>query len=91
MEGVVLDQFNKMKPSTITVEQLNLHLYYESYQDDSTTVTYLCIILKFILQKKRISPLLTTMLDHRWLHKAVSLCIIYLYTIMYLFITFYYF
>ena len=91
MEGVALDHFNILKPSTIPMAQFHSRLSDEIDQDAITTVTYLCIILKFILTKKRISPLLTTMLDHRWLHKAVSLCIIYLYTIMYLFITFYYF
>ena len=37
----------------------------ESGQDASTTATYFRIILKFLLTKVMIAPLLTTMWDHR--------------------------
>ena len=64
MEVVAFDHFNKFKPSTIPMAQFHYHLSDESDQDASTTATHLCIILKFLLTEKMISPYLTTMWDH---------------------------
>ena len=64
MEGFALDHFNNLKPSTITMAQCHSHLSDKSYQDASTTTTYLCILLQFLLAKKMISTFLTIMWDH---------------------------
>ena len=65
MEGVALDPFNKMKPSTIPMAQLHYNVSDESDQDDSITATHLSIIIKSLLKKGLIYPFLTTMWDHR--------------------------
>ena len=41
MEGVVLDKFNKLKPSTIPMAQSHSHLLGKIGQDYSTTVTHI--------------------------------------------------
>ena len=51
MEGVLLKQFNKIKPPTIPLEKSNYHLSDESDQDASTTATHHHIILQFIVSK----------------------------------------
>ena len=61
MEGVSLDHFNKLKPSTKGIAQFNYNLFYESDQYDRTTTTYLSIILQFLITKQIIAPLLTIM------------------------------
>ena len=52
MEGVALEQFNKFKTSSTPMKQFNSHLYEESDQDSSITVTHLNIIIQFLLTKK---------------------------------------
>ena len=64
MEGVALDNFNKLKPYTIPLAQFHSHLSDESDQDASTTTAHLRIILQFVLTKQMIAPFLTTMWYH---------------------------
>ena len=64
MEGFALEKFNKLKPSTIPMTQFHSHLSSESDQDTSTTATYLCILLQYILAEKNIHTFLTTMQDY---------------------------
>ena len=45
MEGIALDHFKKLMPSTIPMAQFHSHIYQESEQDDITTDTHLCIII----------------------------------------------
>ena len=63
-EGVVLDQFNKLKPSTIPMAQFFSRLYDEIDQLASTTSTHISIIIQFILTKEMIHRLFTTMWYH---------------------------
>ena len=51
MQGVALENFNKLKPYTIPMAQFNSHLFDESDQYSSTTATNLRIPLQFILTK----------------------------------------
>ena len=44
--------------------QFNSNFSDEIDQDASTTATYLCTILQFLLTKQMIAPLLTTVRDH---------------------------
>ena len=53
-----------MKAPTIPIAQFHSHLSGVSYQDASTTATYLHIILQFFLTKEMINPFLTAMWDH---------------------------
>ena len=48
----MLDHFNILEPSTIPMAQFHSRLYDENYQDDSTSVKHLYIILQFLLTKK---------------------------------------
>ena len=64
MEGVVLGNFNKLKPSTIPMAQFHSHLSDEIDQDVSTTATNILIILQFILKNKMIAPYLTIIWYH---------------------------
>ena len=64
MEGVALEHFNKLKPSTIPMEQLRCHLSDGSDQDYSTTVTHIFILIKFLLTKNILALFLTTMWYH---------------------------
>ena len=64
MEGVPLERFKKLKPSTIPMAQFNQHLSGESDQNASTTATHLCIILQLIISKDFIDSLLKTICDH---------------------------
>ena len=64
MEGVSLERFNKLKPSTLFMAQFNSRLSDKIEQDDSTTTTHPHIILRFLLFKGLINSLLTTILDH---------------------------
>ena len=61
MEGVALEHFKKLKPSTIPMAKFNSSLSDESDQDASTTATNICTLLQFIFAKHMISPLLTMM------------------------------
>ena len=63
MELSAFDQFNKLKPSSITMSQFNYNLSDESDQDYGTTVTHLFILLQLILTKGFISILLKTTWD----------------------------
>ena len=64
MEGVALEDFNKLKPSTISMAQFHSHLSDGSYQDTNTTATYLHIILHLLLSKWFIASFLTTIWDN---------------------------
>ena len=52
MEGVAIEHFNKLKPSTIPMTHFNSRLSDESDQDDSTPATNVCINLQLFLKKK---------------------------------------
>ena len=52
MEGVVLEHFKTLKPSTILMEHFNSNLSYESDKDDSTTATNIRIILQFLFKNR---------------------------------------
>ena len=65
IEGVALDHFHKLKPSTTAMVQFHSHLSHESDQDAKTTATHIHIILESIISKGFVSSLLTTM----WYHK----------------------
>ena len=64
MEVFVIENFKKLKPSTIPMAQFYSHLSDESDQDASNNATRLRILLQFFLIKKIIYPILTTMWDH---------------------------
>ena len=64
MEEVLLDPFNKLKPSTIYMSQFHSHLSDEIDQDAINTTTHLHINLQFLLTKKIIYPFLINMWDH---------------------------
>ena len=64
MEGVAIDHFNKLKPSTTHMLKFHSHLSDDGDKDDSTTATYHSIILQFILTKQMIDPFLTIMWYH---------------------------
>ena len=64
MEGVLIEHFNKLKPSTIPMAQFHSFTYDEIFQDARNIVTYIYILLQFILTKQMIAPFLTTMWDH---------------------------
>ena len=64
MKEVVLDQFDILKTSTIPMVQFHSHSFDESYQYDSTNAMHLHILLRFILTKGMIYPLLTTISNH---------------------------
>ena len=64
MDQFTLDHFNKLKPSTIPMEQFHSRLSDESDQYASTTTTHLCIILQFFLTRQMISPFLITIWYH---------------------------
>ena len=51
MEGVALDNFDKFKPSTLPMAQLNSHSSDENYHDDSTTERYLHILICLLFSK----------------------------------------
>ena len=51
LEGVVLEHFKILKPSTIPMVKFKSHLSDKTDQYASTTATHLCIHLKFFLQK----------------------------------------
>ena len=91
MEGVVLERFNKLKPSTIHMAQFYSILSDEIDQGSSTTVTTLCIRIKFILFLNDISIIENHVVSHGWFLKAVSLCIRYLCNIIYCFRILYYY
>ena len=63
MEVFALDNFNKLKPSTIPMEKSHFHLPDGSDQDTSTSATYICIILQLLIKKGSMASLLTTMWD----------------------------
>ena len=52
MEVIVLEHFNKLKPSTIHMAQFHSRLSSERYQGDSTSTTHLRILLQFLITKK---------------------------------------
>ena len=54
MEGVALENFNKLKPSTIPMAQFHSHLYDEIDKDASITATHLRIILRCLITKEMI-------------------------------------
>ena len=51
MEGVALDHFKKLKPSTTPMVQFNSNLSHESDQYARTTAKHLCIIIHIIHKK----------------------------------------
>ena len=61
---IALENFNKFKPSTITMAQFHSHLSDESDQGDRTIGTNLRMLLNFILTKQMIYPFLTSTWDH---------------------------
>ena len=63
MGEVVLDHFNKLKPSTMPMVKFYSCLSNESYQDASNTATHLCILPQFILKNGTIAPFLTIVWD----------------------------
>ena len=73
MEGVALDNFNKLKPSTIPMAQFHSHLSDEDDQDARTTATYLLILIQFIITKNDSSILDNHMGSYGWLRKSVLL------------------
>ena len=64
MEVFALDNFNKLKPSTIPMEKSQYHLSDERDQDDITTTTHICILLQLIISKGFIASFSTTMWYH---------------------------
>ena len=84
MEGVALEHFNKLKPSTIPMAQSNSHLSNENYQDASTTATHICIIIKFLLTKQIIDHFLTTAWDHTDSCEKQYQCALAIYILSYI-------
>ena len=64
MEVFAIENFNKLKPSSIPMEQFYSHLSDYSDQDTSTNETNLRIILQFIITNQMIATYMTTMWDH---------------------------
>ena len=73
MEGVTLDHFNKLKPSTIPMAQFHSQLSDESDHDARTTATNLLILIQFIITKNDSSILDNHMGSYGWLRKSVLL------------------
>ena len=61
MEDIALNQFNRLKTSTISMEKFNPCLSNENDQEDITTEAHICIIFQLLLSKGLIAPLLATM------------------------------
>ena len=64
MEVVTLENFNKLKPSTIPIAKFYSYLSDEIYQDAITNATHVCILLQYLLTKQIIYPFLTTIWDY---------------------------
>ena len=55
MDEDSLENFNKLKLYTIPMAQFHYRLSYESDKDTSPTVTYICIIIQFLITKGMIT------------------------------------
>ena len=55
MEVVTLEYFKKLKASTIPMSEFYSRLSYESDKGTSPTVTYICIIIQFLITKGMIT------------------------------------
>ena len=55
MDEDSLENFNKLKLYTIPMAQFHSRLSYESDKDTSPTVTYICIIIQFLITKGMIT------------------------------------
>ena len=75
MQGVLLDHFNKLKPSTKYMAQCSSCLSDEIDQDYRTTITHIFTLIQSFF-KGFIASLSTTMWDHMYgCEKEVLLCI----------------
>ena len=79
MEGVSLEQFNKLKPSTITTTHIHPHLLYESENDAIITAMQLQILLWFILSKWFIASFFTTIWDQKYSYAKYYNCELSIY------------